>query len=369
MSRCQKPLLNPAEIEVEGEIKVTLGDDIEYRYEILGFLGKGSFGEVFRAFDHQEKNEVAVKVVRSKEKYLEQARSEIEILKFIKEKSECKTQIVNFLRSFLFRNHLVLVFELLCENLYEFLRKNSFRGLKIQQIKKIACQVLKVLSFLEGVNLIHCDIKPENLLIQSSKSSSIKMIDFGSACFEERQVFTYIQSRFYRAPEIVFGMRYSSAIDIWSFGCLLVELYTGMPIFPAENEKELISCITEVLGEPSSSYLSKGTRSHIYFYADGHIKPFQNSRGRRRYPSYRSLKSILKSADEEFVSLVSSCLQWDPAHRISASSALKISWLCDTFKSPKVYGRYCKLSMEDIIKHTPHLHKLMTHKFKPSAIN
>jgi len=61
-------------------------------------------------------------------------------------------------------------------------------------------------------------------------------------------VYTYIQSRFYRSPEVILGMNYHMAIDIWSLGCILAELYTGFPIFPGENEQEQLSCIMEVLG-------------------------------------------------------------------------------------------------------------------------
>lgn len=262
-----------------------------------------------------------------------------------------------------------MVFELLAENLYEHLRGNNFRGLKLQIIKKICYQSLKALSCLESQSLIHCDIKPENILIQNGASSSIKLIDFGSSCFESRQVFTYIQSRFYRAPEIVLGIKYTTSIDIWSLGCVLVELYTGLPIFPAENEKELISCITEVLGEPPVELISSGTRSHMYFHANGQLKPYQNSRGRRRYPNSRPLSSILKGATSEFITLVSSFLQWSPDHRTRASTALKHPYLQEKPTSPTVYGRYCKLSMEDLIRHTPHLQRLMSHKTKPSAAN
>jgi dual specificity tyrosine-phosphorylation-regulated kinase 2/3/4 len=83
--------------------------------------------------------------------------------------------------------------------------------------------------------IIHCDLKPENILLKEENKSGIKVIDVGSGCFEPKQLYTYIQSRFYRAPEIIFGIKYTSAIDIWSFGCILIELYTGFPLFPGEN--------------------------------------------------------------------------------------------------------------------------------------
>ena len=76
-------------------------------------------------------------------------------------------------------------------------------------------------------NIVHCDLKPENILLRKINKSGIKIIDFGSGCFEDQKIYTYIQSRFYRAPEIVLGIPYSSAIDMWSFGCILYELYVG----------------------------------------------------------------------------------------------------------------------------------------------
>ena len=87
--------------------------------------------------------------------------------------------------------------------------------------------------------IIHRDLKPENILIYpkgEGGQNGIKVIDFGSSCYEHERIYTYIQSRFYRAPEIILGIPYTMAIDMWSFGCIIAELYTGYPIFPGENE-------------------------------------------------------------------------------------------------------------------------------------
>ena len=81
-------------------------------------------------------------------------------------------------------------------------------------------------------------MKPENILLKKMNKSGIKVIDFGSGCFENERIYTYIQSRFYRAPEIMLGLAYGLEIDMWSFGCILCELYIGYPIFPGENEAE-----------------------------------------------------------------------------------------------------------------------------------
>lgn len=94
------------------------------------------------------------------------------------------------------------------------------------------------MRFLRENNIVHCDLKPENILLKKHNKSGIKVIDFGSSTYENEQFYTYIQSRFYRAPEIMLGIKYTPAIDMWSFGCILYELFVGTPLFPGEDEKE-----------------------------------------------------------------------------------------------------------------------------------
>ena len=91
---------------------------------------------------------------------------------------------------------------------------------------------------MKEMQIIHCDLKPENIILKEKNKSGIKVIDFGSSCFRSKRIYTYIQSRFYRAPEIILGLPYDHGIDMWSFGCILAELYTGYPLFPGENEFE-----------------------------------------------------------------------------------------------------------------------------------
>ena len=103
---------------------------------------------------------------------------------------------------------------------------------------------------MKSVGVIHCDLKPENILLKNSKKSAIKVIDFGTGCFENSTYYTYIQSRYYRAPEIILGIPYTTAIDMWSYGCILVELYNGYPIFAGEDEIEQLAIIMEYKGVP-----------------------------------------------------------------------------------------------------------------------
>jgi len=121
------------------------------------------------------------------------------------------------------------------------------------------------LKYLREENLIHCDLKPENILLKSPDKSGIKVIDFGSSCFVNERIYTYIQSRFYRAPEIILGIPYTTAIDMWSFGCILTELFTGVPLFPGESEQEQLSLIMEVIGMPPQTILDQATRKDVFF--------------------------------------------------------------------------------------------------------
>jgi dual specificity protein kinase YAK1 len=125
--------------------------------------------------------------------------------------------------TFIHRQHLCLVFELLSVNLYELIKQNQFRGLSTTLVRVFAQQLLTGLALLSKAKLIHCDLKPENILLkkyvlcmlccavliaQSLESPIIKIIDFGSACDERQTVYTYIQSRFYRSPEVLLGLPY-----------------------------------------------------------------------------------------------------------------------------------------------------------------
>ena len=151
---------------------------------------------------------------------------------------------------FKFRGHIIICTELLGLNLYRYIRSQSYKGLKQQQLQGIVHQLVKVLLFLKKTGVIHCDLKPENILFTNQKQTNVKVIDFGSSCFNCKDGFTYVQSRFYRAPEIVLGLPYSHPADMWSLGCIIAELLTGRPLLPAGDENELLEFMRMMIGEP-----------------------------------------------------------------------------------------------------------------------
>ena len=335
----KEPIKSQVFDDDRGDYKIMIGDQISYRYEIVQVLGRGSFGQVVKAIDHKTKQEVALKVIRNKSRFHEQALVEVKILKYLKEKDPNDQHcVVHLIDHFSFRKHMCITFELLNMNLYEFLKLNSFQGLSPSLIKRFASQLLEALALLNRHKVIHCDLKPENILLKSEKHSALKVIDFGSSCFYEQRIYTYIQSRFYRAPEIILGIPYNTSIDMWSFGCILIELFTGYPIFPGESEAEQIQCIMEVLGLPPASVLERATRKRLFFDGD-HPKITPNSRGKVRFPGKKPLKDLLRKADTSFFMIVSACLEWDPLKRITPEEAKEHEWFSDSPKLNKSNSR------------------------------
>ena len=206
-------------------------------------------------------------------------------------------------------------------NLYEFIKAHDFRGFSLKLIRRFTKQLLASLVLLHGKRVIHCDLKPENVLLAHPKHSEIKVIDFGSSCFENEKVYTYIQSRFYRSPEVILGMSYGMPIDMWSLGCILAELHTGYPIFPGENEQEQLACIMEVFGPPEKHLIEKCSRKKLFFDSMGKPRLTVSSKGRRRRPSSKDLRQVLKCDDEAFLDFIARCLRWDPARRMSPIDA------------------------------------------------
>lgn len=249
------------------------------RYLILDVLGQGTFGQVVKCQNLKTQEVVAVKVIKNRTAYFNQSMMEVSVLDLLNTKLD-KNDDHHLLRlkdTFIHRQHLCLVFELLSVNLYELIKQNQFRGLSTTLVRVFAQQLLNGLALLNKARLIHCDLKPENILLKNLESPIIKIIDFGSACDERQTVYTYIQSRFYRSPEVLLGLPYSSAIDMWSLGCIVVELFLGLPLFPGSSEYNQVARIVEMLGNPPNWMIEMGKQAGDFF------EKRQDEYGRRTY--------------------------------------------------------------------------------------
>ena len=193
-------------------------------------------------------------------------------------------------------------------------------------IKEIALQLIVSLKYIKEYSVIHCDLKPENILFTSQNNIRVKIIDFGSGCFETRQIYTYIQSRFYRSPEVMLGFKYTPAIDMWSLGCILVELYQGYPLFPGKSEEDQMSKILEVIGLPPKGFLENASRRLNFFDKFGMPLPTFDSKGHIRIAGGLPIKKMIADGGE-FADFIELCLKWNPEERLTPAKALQHAWL------------------------------------------
>jgi len=149
----------------------------------------------------------AIKIIKNKEEYTIQGLVEIKILdKLVNDpyRSEFeKKHLINMQDYFVFKDFLCIVFDCLNSSLYDVLSKTE-KGLPLDEVRQYLRQILEALITFKDANLIHCDLKPENILVMDDLKT-VKLIDFGSAAYNGHQVYTYIQSRYYRAPEVLMG--------------------------------------------------------------------------------------------------------------------------------------------------------------------
>ena len=172
---------------------------------------------------------------------------------------------------FYYQMHLCLVFELLNENLYQSLQHNHLQGISLNSINFIIKQLLEAIEQVHSLGIIHCDIKPENVLVKikldKEKSDiSIKLTDFGTACLKNMIIYSQVQSLFYRAPEVILGIPYTQAIDIWSIGLVTVELFLGKPLIPGYSEYDQLKKIINIIGKIPDSMLEKANKKIFNFF-------------------------------------------------------------------------------------------------------
>jgi len=237
-----------------------------HEYQVLELLGKGTFGQVVRCIRKDTKEEFAMKIIRNKPGYTTQALSEIKVYKKLKhENLRNEDYLVKVYDYFVFRNHICLIFEILSVNLFDLLKMSEYTGFSLRFVSRLCTQILEGLTCLEKNKIIHCDLKPENVLFIDGQSDNIKIIDLGSSCFTHGTIYTYIQSRHYRAPEVILGLKYTQKIDSWSLGCMAAEFYLGLPLFPGNSSYDQLKRIIDILGMPEGDVIEKGIFKNKYF--------------------------------------------------------------------------------------------------------
>uniref|UniRef100_A0A8C7I1M8 non-specific serine/threonine protein kinase n=1 Tax=Oncorhynchus kisutch TaxID=8019 RepID=A0A8C7I1M8_ONCKI len=237
-------------------------------YEVLDFLGRGTFGQVVKCWKRGTGEVVAVKILKNHPSYARQGQIEVGILARLSGENADEHNLVRAFECFQHRSHTCLVFEMLEQNLYDFLKQNKFSPLPLKVIRPVLQQVATALRKLKTMGLIHADLKPENIMLVDPvrQPYRVKVIDFGSASHVSKAVCsTYLQSRYYRAPEIILGLPFCEAIDMWSLGCVIAELFLGWPLYPGALEYDQIRYISQTQGLPGEHLLNVGTKSARFF--------------------------------------------------------------------------------------------------------
>ena len=323
---------------------------INETYQVIKKIGQGAFSKVYKVINLKNNKYYALKQIRNKPHYIKWGLNELKLLKDIKSENRinfcCKLK-----DDFKYNNHICFIFNLYDINLYQYLQSRNFRGMNLNIIKRISQQLLYALDFLKTKKIIHCDLKPENIVFEKN-TNNIRIIDFGSSTYCNGKIYTYIQSRYYRSPEVVLGYDYSPAIDMWSFGCIIFELYTGSPLFKCKNSGELIVLITQILGLPNNKLLDKGCETQHYFLKYKSMIPFKKDNySPRKYSCYDNVVRPPKSLTIEniltndfnifitnhnqlidFIDIIKKCITWEPEERLNPNDGLKHNFLknlCD----------------------------------------
>ncbi|KAL2705791.1 hypothetical protein AAEP93_001041 [Penicillium crustosum] len=334
---------------------------------------QGTFGKVVEAYDKQRKARCAVKIIRSIQKYRDASRIELRVLSTLASNDKSnRNKCIHLRDCFDFRNHICIVTDLLGQSVFDFLKGNGFVPFPSSQIQQFARQLFTSVAFLHDLNLIHTDLKPENILLVSNAyqtftynrtipSSShatarnarqrrvlldgeIRLIDFGSATFDDEYHSSVVSTRHYRAPEIILNLGWSFPCDIWSIGCILVEFFTGDALFQTHDNLEHLAMMESVIGNRIDTALVKkvmagrgGSSNSASKYFNRSKIDYPNTETTRASRKYvRAMKSLTEFIptntpfNRSFLDLLQQIFVYDPKNRITAKEALKHPWFKET---------------------------------------
>ncbi|KAL4915535.1 kinase-like domain-containing protein [Aspergillus aurantiobrunneus] len=354
----------------DGHYIVNPNTPLTDRYSIIKLLGQGTFGKVVEAYDKQRKSRCAIKVIRSIQKYRDASRIELRVLSTLSSNDKHnRNKCIHLRDCFDYRNHICIVTDLLGQSVFDFLKGNGFVPFPSSQIQNFARQLFTSVAFLHDLNLIHTDLKPENILLVKNAyqtftynrpiptsstaisrnarqrrvllDSEIRLIDFGSATFDDEYHSSVVSTRHYRAPEIILNLGWSFPCDIWSIGCILVEFFTGDALFQTHDNLEHLAMMEAVIGERIDPKLVRqvmqggrnGNQNQAAKYFLRNRLDYPNEETTRASKKYvhamRRMTSFMPTSNKFyrlFLDLLQRIFVYDPKQRITAKDALKHPW-------------------------------------------
>jgi len=354
-------------LEDDAELQIDVNTVIIGRYRVVAVIGKGSFSRVFQCFDLQTAQMVSVKVIRNEKDCFDAGLGEIKVLALLaKHDPHGRQARLRLLDYFYYCEHLLVVTELLRDStfqFYKFLDLTVPQGLRsyftVPCLGRIAHQLLHCLDFLHGLGLRHCDVKPENVCFSSVTRCEVRLIDFGSSLLTSDTTNSYVQSRWYRAPEVALGLPWDAKVDLWSFGCLLCELLVGQPIFYGATVAATLAAQQALLGPHPPEMLEAASHDlrRMFFGPGGGlyvVSPAGRPEGVYEVrPVRRSLAEILEIEDAQLLDFLSSLLAYDPAKRPTAAQALQHPWMVEQSANYFVWLDQCDHSQRHGGSSTP----------------
>ena len=284
---------------------------MQNKYEVLGVVGEGAYGIVYKCKNKETGKYVAIKKFKEVEDELvkKTMKRELKMLQRLHHPN-----VVEFQDAFRRKGNLFLVFEFVDKNLLELLQEHP-NGLDPNLIRHLIYQLCKSIKYLHDQNIIHRDIKPENLLITDKMES--KLCDFGFARLvsETNEKLTdYVATRWYRAPELLLSQgNYGKEVDYWAIGCIMGELVDGNPLFPGENELDQLHCIQKVLGNLTD-------KQEEMFYSN----PLFNGKNLLNISKPETLeKRYLGKFSKKAISFMKGLLALDPKKRLNGNTVFK----------------------------------------------
>jgi len=331
------------------------------RYRFVREIARGTYSQVILCEDvySQFCRCVAIKVTNSHYKYIG-VQETCRLRGLNKMDGKGQGHIIRLLSTFnLFNCHFCLVLECLQTSLLSISHQVQPRINSIQRAREIVIQMLGSLSFLASHRIIHADLKPENVLVMEAHRGSniprdvrffeqrkggnyngpfeVRIADFGNA-MDAKDANAYyddfeVQSLYYRAPEVLMGLPFGSEIDMWSVGCILVELLQGRPLFKVDGRSQLLGQMTSILGPIPRDVFKRSKYYNLYFSADDRpVHPdicrspgaFPYSRGKAPSMTPKSgLGWLLHSEDVVLLDFLTGLLQYDPKKRLTPQQALR----------------------------------------------
>ncbi|XP_035474255.1 homeodomain-interacting protein kinase 1-like isoform X1 [Scophthalmus maximus] len=237
-------------------------------YHVQSILGKGSFSMVAKCTRMDDMKIVAIKMMKNEDAYVMQAKAEVDALTRLRSLDPDKCNLVRWHQVFTDRGHICLEFEHLDKSVFDFMKERCYQPLHLIEIRPIAQQLANALNHLKAAGMIHADLKLENVMFVNHRQEPfrVKVIDFGLArTVSTARSGSYIQTCHYRSPEILLGLPFTEAIDMWSLGCMIAAMYLGTMLYPGMSEYEMIRYIVETQGQPPDNMLTLGSKTCCFF--------------------------------------------------------------------------------------------------------